>query len=103
MSKGTTTQQENGLPLAAAEEGEGKQTTNPNPKTESQAESEVNKPRKSRAKSVTSRLMTVDQYLKRSVKDQVVSNLIRSTHKHKIKSFADWEKETAALLNKNVW
>jgi len=48
--------------------------------------------------------MTVDQYLKKAtMKDQSISDLIRATYKHKIMSFADWGKETAALLKKNVW
>jgi hypothetical protein len=49
------------------------------------------------------RLMTAEQYLKKAVKDQAVSDLIRSLHKTKIMSFADWGKETAAVLKKNVW
>jgi hypothetical protein len=45
----------------------------------------------------------VDQYLRKAKQDEAISNLIRSLHKTKIMSFAEWERETAALLKKKTW
>jgi ABC-type Fe3+/spermidine/putrescine transport system ATPase subunit len=49
------------------------------------------------------KLLTVDQYLRKAMKDEAVSDLIRKLHKTKIMSFADWEKAVEALLKKNIW
>jgi hypothetical protein len=51
----------------------------------------------------TPALLMVDQYLRNAKQDKAVSDLIRSLHRTKIMSFADWERETAALLKKKTW
>lgn len=48
-------------------------------------------------------LLTVEQYLRRAKQDQGIADLIRSLHKTKVMSIADWEREAAALLTKKVW
>jgi hypothetical protein len=45
----------------------------------------------------------VEQYLRKARQDKAVSDLVRSLHKTKIMSFADWERETSALLKKKTW
>jgi hypothetical protein len=47
--------------------------------------------------------LTVEQYLRRAVKDQSIADLIRSLHRTKAMSFAEWEKQTEALLKKKIW
>ena len=47
--------------------------------------------------------MGVDQYLRKAQLDKVISDLIRSLHKTKIMSLAEWERETSALLKKKTW
>jgi hypothetical protein len=47
--------------------------------------------------------LTAGQYLKRAKQDKAIAGLIRSLHKTKIMSFADWEREASALLKKKVW
>jgi len=37
------------------------------------------------------------------MKEQSLSDLVRSLHKTRIMSFADWEKEVTALLKKKIW
>ncbi|MDR1176638.1 MAG: hypothetical protein LBK83_14335 [Treponema sp.] len=51
----------------------------------------------------TPALLTADQYLRRAKQDKAISDLIRSLHKTKIMSFADWEREASALLKKKTW
>jgi hypothetical protein len=41
--------------------------------------------------------------LQKAVVDEAMSGLIRSLRKQKIVSFAEWEKETKALLEKKIW
>jgi hypothetical protein len=48
-------------------------------------------------------LLTVEQYLSRAKQDAAVADLIRSWHKTNIMPFADWERETAALLKRKTW
>ena len=48
-------------------------------------------------------LLTVEQYLRNAGRDEAVSGLIRSLHKAKVMSFADWEREAASLLKKKTW
>jgi hypothetical protein len=45
----------------------------------------------------------VEQYLRKAKQGQDMADLLRSSYRTKIMSFADWEKEAAALLNKKVW
>jgi hypothetical protein len=45
----------------------------------------------------------VEQYLKKARQDKAVSDLIRSLHKKKTMSFADWENEANTLLKKKIW
>jgi hypothetical protein len=47
--------------------------------------------------------MTVEQFLRKAKQDEAIADLIRSLHKTKIMSFAEWERETAALLKKKTW
>ena len=49
------------------------------------------------------RLLTVDQYLKNAKHGEGEATLIRSLHKTGIMSFAEWERESAALLKKKIW
>ena len=48
-------------------------------------------------------LLTVEQYLRKARQDEGVSDLIRSLHRTKVMSFAEWERETSALLKKKTW
>jgi hypothetical protein len=89
---------------------ENNQTPKQNPKTGKPKESKVHRlshgqelytPKKRDRK--TSVLLTVEQYLMKAQQDKAVSDLIRSLHKTKIMSFADWERETSALLKKKTW
>ncbi len=49
------------------------------------------------------RPLTVEQYLRDAKHDRAISDLLRSLCKTDVKSFANWEKETAALLEKKIW
>jgi hypothetical protein len=46
--------------------------------------------------------LTVFQFLKRSPQKPGIGGLIRSLHSSEIKSFEEWEKETASLLKKRT-
>ena len=48
-------------------------------------------------------LLTVEQYLRKANQDKAVSDLIWSLHKTKVQSFAEWERDVAALLKKQTW
>jgi hypothetical protein len=100
MSKGTSTPQEAGSPLAVpGNQGElpGAGTAQANPGAANP------KPEQKEAPPLGKKLLTVEQFLKRAKQDQGIADLIRSLHRTKIMSFADWERETAALLKKKVW
>ena len=101
MSNTTSTPQESGSSATAqppATQNEGEKRTTP----ENQAKPGRKKPRSPRTLPLEKRLLTVEQYLKRAKQDEVMSDLLRSTHKTKFMSFTDWEREAAALLKKNV-
>jgi hypothetical protein len=51
----------------------------------------------------SSTLLTVDQYLGKAKQDKAVFDLIRSLHRTKIMSFAEWERTVATLLKKKTW
>ena len=82
-----------------ANQGEGVRQTPP----ENQAKAGKKKPRKPKTLPLENRLLTVDQYLAKAEKEKPVEELLRSMYRTRIMSFADWNKETAALLQKKVW
>ena len=96
MSKGTTSQQESGLPLETSEtpQNQGTLPATGQEETQQQPPKEVPQDKK---------ILTVEQYLRRAEKDQATADLIRTTHKTKTLCYADWEKETDTLLKKKVW
>jgi hypothetical protein len=47
--------------------------------------------------------LTINQYLKKAKQGHEIADLMRSLFKTKIMSFAEWEKESAALLKKKTW
>jgi len=79
---------------------QGSQTAN---QTGQGNQSPPQKPKHRGASNNPSRLLTVEQYLKRAKRDQATADLVRSMHRVKTMSFADWEKEVTALLKKKVW
>jgi hypothetical protein len=129
MSKVTPTPQENGLSGQTPLEPEQKEVptleatvTAPQPVLEksqySKAQPKTGKSKESKVRRLsqgqelytpknrerkTLALLTVEQYLRRAQQDKAISDLIRSLHKTKIMSIADWERETAALLKKKTW
>ena len=127
MPKGTQTQQENGSPgsqaapesqpelsqAAGAQEAPEAQEAGkdkPKPKPLKPRESKVRQltqgqelytPKKQERKKPA--VLTVEQYLRKARQDQGISDLIRSLHKTKVMSFAEWEREASALLRKKTW
>ena len=93
MSKTTTTPQESGSLLETAE-------PTPTPVTEKET---GNQKVVITQKAPQDKKLTVEQYLRRAIKDQAIADLIRSLHRTKAMSFAEWEKQTEALLKKKIW
>jgi hypothetical protein len=48
-------------------------------------------------------LLTVDQYVRKAKQDRAISDLILVTHKSKIMTFEEWEREVSNLLKKKTW
>jgi hypothetical protein len=117
MSKATQTPQESGLLGQTAPEAERRKeppaagaAVKPEPEAGKPKESKVHRlsqgdqlytPKKRERK--TPALLTADQYLRKAKQDGAISGLIRSLHKTKLMIFAEWERETAALLRKKTW
>jgi hypothetical protein len=64
-------------------------------------EQQLYTPKKRERKSST--LLTVDQYLGKAKQDKAIFDLIRSLHRTKIMSFAEWERTVVTLLKKKTW